>query len=373
MKKARKFPLEVQEGINPEPDSTESSTPAWTNADKMRFHNGRPRTIGGRTAAQIDSGSISGCPRSIFSYFYNSKFRYIIGTDEKLYEYINTSLTNITPFKAGTTSIAGDITSNFDSLGNDPLLILSLTYPYVLNVDYTGADGILEVGDTITIAGVGAGTYFGSVDAGDINGDHIVKYVFANSVNVWIDTDAISTGQEGGASVTVGTGVLNCDVGSAHGLAEGDRILISGAVTFDGITDTSINVEHVIRNVAANTFDIAITDTSTSASASGTPPAYQEELDVGSCDKKLGAGYGGAKYGVGKYSVSKDFTALFTLPSIWSQARYGNDIVLTRGGQTGVYLYDGVGKKTNCTFNHQAVVSDDEGDTDDEQRPGQSS
>lgn len=242
-----------QAGVNPSPDSTPNNTPYYIDMDKMRFYDGSLRKIGGWQEAQTENAAITGVARRVFSYFYNGKYYYLIGTHTKLFEYVQGVVTNITPLKTTATA----------TLGANPLDAVNTTA--TLTVNYT-----------------------------------------------------------------------------AHGLAVGDRIKLSGATDFAGLTaTTSINIEHIIATVPnANSFTITLSENATStASGGGSSIDILTEIDAGFIDYELGFGYGGGKYGVGLYGVGKTFTNTFRKPRIWRMDRFGNDVVLTPGDGGKVYIY----------------------------------
>ena len=118
---------------------------------------------------------------------------------------------------------------------------------------------------------------------------------------------------------------------------------IAGAADTGGILAASINLEFIIRNVAAGAFDIMTTGTATSSvsGAGGAGTTYQKEISDGAQDESSGYGYGMGLYGVGLYGVPKTSSTGRSLPRIWFMDRFGDKIIGTGGEQTGLYSWDG--------------------------------
>jgi hypothetical protein len=179
--------IEVQNGVNPSPDSTPNDTPFYTDMDKMRFDGGRLKKMGGWVAAALTGSSISGVPRRIFSYFYSGKFRYLIGTNSKLYEYSNGNNVNITPLKTTAT----------ETLAANPITTVNTSKVLTIASTVTRANG-----DRVKIGG--ATGPINNVPAAEINKEHIISgVVAATSFQITVTTAANANGSGGGAAVEV--------------------------------------------------------------------------------------------------------------------------------------------------------------------------
>lgn len=328
-------PIEILPGVEPSTDKPTASTEHYTFADKIRFKGGYPEKIGGWVAMDYDQGdSISGAPRSLFSYVLTGLPRYLIGTNTRLYDLTGTGAINITPVKTATTAIANSLDTYYATLSNNPIATTSGSTTVVV----TDTAHKFEVNDTVTLSGSSA---VNGVPAGDINIAHLVRAVTTNTYSITVSTAASSTGSGGGAAVVRSSGIITVNA-AAHGLANGDRVKIASASATGGITAVQINLEHIIRDVATNTFDIVTAGTATSSvtGGGGAGTTYQKPIDSGAVDAAAAAGYGAGLYGVGLYGIAK-ISSSIVAPRIWSHDRFGDLTVSTPGGGTGVYSWDG--------------------------------
>ncbi len=326
----------VQPGTNPTPDATELETLHYTATDGVYFNDGKLWSLPGYISAEFSNGQVlRGAARTIVSYR-STINHYLVGTHSRFYTYENGALYNITPLLTATTAIANSIDTDYVTLANNPIatVITSKT------VTITSAAHKLVAADSVTISGV-SGNVGGIPDA-EINTTHIVRSVTTNTYTITVATTAAtSTASGGGASVISRTAILRVTAAS-HGMANGDRVLIASAATMGGIADTQINAQHIIRNIAAGTFDIVVTTKATSAvtAGGGASTTYSKQIVAGEINFSAGFGYGGGLYGVGLYGVGKTFTSVFKYPRIWSGGVYGDDFIGTAGGQTGVYIWE---------------------------------
>jgi len=329
------IPIEILAGVEPSTDKTEATTKHYVFSDKIRFKDGLPEKIGGWVGLDYDLGdSISGTPRSLFSYVISGIPRYLIGTNTRLYDLTSSSTTNITPVKTATVAIANSLDTYYATLANNPIATTNGSTTLII----TDAAHKFEVNDTVTLSG--AATTNGVPDT-DINIAHLVRAVTTNTYSIIVSTAATSTGSGGGASVVRSSGIITVDA-AANGLANGDRVKILAAANTGGITAAQINLEHIVRDVATNTFDIVTAGTATSSvsNGGGASTTYQKPIDSGSVDAAAASGYGAGLYGVGLYGVSGVSSSIIA-PRIWSHDRFGDLIVSTPGQQGDVYSWDG--------------------------------
>jgi hypothetical protein len=330
-------PIDVVPGVQPETDRTPLATQHYTYAKGIRFQNGFPQKIGGNRIFNFNDGAeISGTARSVFSAQLTNN-EMLIGTNEKLYSVQGSVLTNITPLKTATTTIANSIDTHYATLAADPLSVTNGSKTITVT-DPEAA--LLQPGDIVTLSGA---TTTGGIPDTDINDDHIVRSIVdATHLTIMVPTAATSTTTGGGASVVRTSGLLTFSA-VAHAQLDGDRVGILAAATTGGIADTLINGEHIVRNATANTFDIMTTGTASSAvtAGGGASTTYQVEIDPGALDQNVGQGYGLGLYGVGLYGVSKTSGTANSLPRIWFMDRFADTIILTPGNQGGVYEWGG--------------------------------
>ena len=329
------IPLQVKAGVQPSTDFTGYAAIHYTAADKIRFRDGFPEKIGGWESITIDDElPINGCCRSIFSYNLSRNVRYLIGTHLNLYYLIGSKLTNITPLVTVTTAIANSLDSNYGALTTDPFTTVDGSN----TVTVTDVGTKVRVGDTITHSG---SSDVNGIPAVEINTTHFIRTQDVDSFTFSVTTEATSTGSDGGASVVQATPIITVNQ-TAHGFADGARILIQDAATFAGIDATTINIEHIIRNTSTNAYDIVVSDTATSSvtSGGGAATTVQGEIAAGLCDASSAQGYGAGLYGVGLYGTALTSSAGAIPVRSWVFDRFGNNVLMTAGLQTGLYTWD---------------------------------
>lgn len=329
-------PIQVDAGVEPSTDKPEATTSHYTFSDKIRFRKGLPEKVGGWTKFTLNQGeSIGGSPRSIFSYVESNLSRYLIGTNIRLYDVTGTSATNITPFKSSSTAIANSLSSYYVTLSNNPISTVSDSSTLTI----TDVGHKIKSGDVVTISGASG---FNNIPSSEINSSLFIREIIDDdNYTVTVQTQANATGSGGGASVVVAAGVVSV-AATSNGLTEGDRVKIEGATTFAGITDAEINVEHIIRNVATNSFDIPTGGTATSAvtSGGGSSTVYYMPIEAGLADTTAAFGFGAGLYGTGSYGVAKTSQST-VLARLWSHDRYGNLTISCPGDNGGIYSWDG--------------------------------
>lgn len=334
--------LNIPAGVNKD-DNTLTSM-VYTDADKIRFHQGFPEKIGGwYTVEFANSQTLSGVPRTIFSFFsFDGTENTLIGTHSRLYVYQNGSIYNITPLVTSTTAIANSLATNFQTLGTNP--IATTNGSRIITVTYTTIpQATMKVGDYVQINGeVGA---IGGIPQASMNQVLQIASVTPTTIGLVTDTTATSTATGGGAAVTLGLKVLNVSQ-IGHGFTDGSRVKITDAGNTGGIVAANINVESIIRNVSTNAYSIYLEDspqyaTSSVTAAGGASTKVQGQIASGNCTNGFPVGYGGGAYGDGAYGAAKIFSSGYKEARIWSIDKYENGVVLTAGGQTGVYEWDG--------------------------------
>jgi hypothetical protein len=328
-------PLEIPSGMNPIPDNTNLRSLQWVDGDKFRFEDGSPETIGGTSEVILDN-VISGKARTMFSLLLGTTSWLLIGTNTNFYAQAADTVKNITPLVVSTTAIPNSLDSYYITLANNPFT--TTTGSTVVTVAAVG--NLLRDGDVIDLSGT-AGAVNGIPDT-ELNATFKVYNRTANSFQIYVSTAATSPGSGGGASVIMATSIIVVNQ-VAHGFAEGARVKITDAATFAGIPDTDINLEFIIHGVLTDEYQIRVATLATSSVSAGGGAAtkVQGQIAAGEADAALGVGYGMGKYGVGKYGVSKSSASLIKQPRIYSMDRYGDFAVLTPGGNTPIYLWQG--------------------------------
>lgn len=330
-------PIDCVAGVQPPTDKTQLATKHWTFSDKIRFVNGFARKIGGWASVNLTSfNGIQGATRTIYSSLINGITQTIIGTHEYLYSLRGSRLINVTPLLTTTTTIANSLATNYDTLANNPITTVNGSNTLTI-ADANASDYIS--GDVITLSGASG---VGGILAAAINTNHIIRSVGVGSFTIRVGTTASSSATGGGASVIRTSGLITVTAAS-HGQANGDRVKLTSAANTGGIVAADINVEHIVRNITAGTFDV-MTDGTASSSVSGGGGAsttYAKQLPEGARDESFGQGYGMGLYGVGLYGVPKLSSNAKRYPRIWFCDKFGDEIIMTPGNQGSLYQWDG--------------------------------
>ncbi len=322
-------------GVQPSTDKTAFATEHYTFSDKIRFVDGLPEKLGGWMGISFSNNAvILGAARTVFSITVAGRVYTLIGTEKRLYVLVGSRLINITPLRTSTVAIANSLTTDYDTLANNPITTVSGSM--TVTVADTNAASY-RAGDLITLAGSAA---VGGIAGANINGQHIIRSVGTSSYTINTGATASSSATGGGASVIRSSGLITV-AAAAHGQSNGDRVKITLAADTGGILAAAINIEHIIRNVTTNTFDIFTAGTSTSSVTAGGGAAtlYQKQVAAGRLNASLGQGYGMGLYGAGLYGLSKLSASGIVFPRIWFMDGYGETTILTAGNQTGVYSW----------------------------------
>ena len=176
--------LDFQPGINKEntPYSTEGG---WEDSDKIRFRAGKPEKIGGWDLYAVDK-TIYGTVRKLHVFrTLDSTIYLAVCTTEKVYVETGGVLTDITPIRETHSTTASD---NCVATTNGSTTV---------TVNITD-HGITNDGAWVTISGV-TGTVGGIPDS-EINAEHRVTYVDADSFTFTVSTAATSTVAAGGGT-----------------------------------------------------------------------------------------------------------------------------------------------------------------------------
>lgn len=333
--------IQCTAGVRPTTEGTALTTEHWIAAQGIRFFNGLPQKIGGFVSVVFDySNAIVGSARSVFSTIINGIVYTTIGTHKRLYSLIGSTLTNITPLKTTSTVINAGLATLYGTLANNPITTVSGSKTVTI-ADSSAAR--LRAGDLVTLAGA---TTINAVTDTVLNDVQTVRTVAANglSFTITVPVAANASGSGGGAGVVRKTGIIQF-TSASHGQAEGDRVKILLAADTGGIVAASINLEWIIRNVAANTWDVMTAGTATSSvtGAGGANTTFQVQIDAGQSSETAGQGYGMGPYGVGLYGSALSSASVINPVRIWYTAaqRFSSVVLMTAGNQTGLYEWTG--------------------------------
>ena len=175
--------LQFKPGINRD-QANYTNEGGWYDCDKIRFRAGFPEKIGGWIKAT--SESYLGVARSLLNWITSYSDNLLaIGTHKKVYIEAGGNLYDITPLRATFTSTDTDNCFATTNTSTD------------VTVTITGHGA--NDGDYVTFSG---STAVGGVPADELNAEHVVQYVDANSFIISVTTAATSTVAAGG-----GTGI----------------------------------------------------------------------------------------------------------------------------------------------------------------------
>ena len=175
--------LQFKPGINRD-QTNYTNEGGWFDCDKIRFRSGFPEKIGGWIKAT--SESYAGVARSLLNWITSYSDNLLaVGTHKKVYIEAGGNFYDITPLRATFTST--DTDNCFETSNTSTTVTVNIT-------GHGASDG-----DYVTFSGA---TAVGGVPADELNAEHVVQYVDADSFNITVTTAATSSVAAGG-----GTGI----------------------------------------------------------------------------------------------------------------------------------------------------------------------
>lgn len=328
------IPLECLPGVEPSTEATAFSTEHYTDSQNIRFTNGKPEKIGGWNEQLFDNGTISGVVRSIYSTVFANRVQTIYGTNSKIYTVSGSVLTNVTPVSSTSTAAPGSIATMYGVL-NNPVTTINGSSTIMITDPESSR---LVAGDAVTLSGASA---VGGISGANINGTRVIRMVGAGYYEIIAGSAATST-TTGGGSINRSTGLLQVTK-TAQGQQTGERTKIEGSTDVGGILAADINRQFIVRNAAANTFDIMTDGVATSSvtGGGGASVVFYPEISDGEINEVAGQGYGMGFYGEGLYGTSLLSNQGRVLPRIWFFDKYSDSIIANAGNGTPVYSWDG--------------------------------
>jgi len=179
--------LQFKPGINKE-ITNYSNEMGWNKSDKIRFKKGFPEQIGGWT--RVSNTQVIGTPRTLINWIALDGDNLIgVGTNIKYYVLEGQTYTDKTPIR---------LSATFDGGSGNPAVD-----PFTTTLSSTTV--------TVSHTGHGAddGSYVTFINSSDVNGvpaaelnkEHRLTYVDANSYTITVDTAATSAGSGGGSTI----------------------------------------------------------------------------------------------------------------------------------------------------------------------------
>lgn len=171
-----------------------SNEGGWWDGDKIRFYSGYPQKIGGWL--KYTAETMLGTCRQMWGWLTSFNDNFVsFGTNIKLYIDAGGNLYDITPLRATYTTATTPSTNNcFETDGSTNVVVVNLT-----------AHGAIT-GTYVTFSGA---TAVGGVPAGELNTEHVVTYIDANSFSITVTTPSTSAVAAGGGTAIVAAFQIN--------------------------------------------------------------------------------------------------------------------------------------------------------------------
>ena len=183
--------LQFKPGVNR--DQTDySNEGGWYACDKIRFRSGYPEKIGGWV--KNTSETFAGVCRQMWNWVTTYQDNFLsLGTNLKVYIEAGGYFYDITPLRDTTPTLSTPDTDN---------CINTTTGTKVITVNLGTSHDAVN-GDYVTISGV-AGTTIGGIPVTEINGNHQITVIDADSFSFTVSTTATSsTSNQGGTAITI--------------------------------------------------------------------------------------------------------------------------------------------------------------------------
>ena len=328
--------LQFRPGINRE-GTDYSNEGGFFDGDKIRFRSGFPEKIGGWT--QVSSNTFNGVCRSLWIWQDGDSgtgTSYIgVGTNTNYYIFSGGVYNNITPItytsvlsgpfssQNGSTTVTVTDASYSPSRGDSVIFSgASSVGGLILNGTYVIQSTPTTTTYTITAASPASSTATGG-------GTVTAQYEYPIGNTVYTIGTGWGAGPWGGVFSPVtrllgsnplhtnsGTSVINVTQ-TAHGMANGTAIVLSGATAVGGVSAAILNNSYVISNVATNSYDITLPSSYTATSTANGGGSSVIVLE-----------------GSGTYGWGTSYSAgIGSQLRLWSNDNYGADLVIApRGG-----------------------------------------
>ena len=320
--------IQLKAGVNKE-GTRYSTEGGWNDSDKVRFRKGLPEKIGGWQ--RISANTFLGIARSIHSWRTLANKLYIgIGTHLKFYIESGGAYNDITPLRKATATLAANPLITFDS---------STT---VRVIDTTGG---YRDGDFVTFAGTVTTT--NGVETADLqNKEFQISYDSSQQATATLNgnsSDATPVLDNNVGTIAIGMTVTGTGV---------DEGIYVKTVTDQNNIELSATPSSTLNDGDTLTFAYTHSYTITIDSASGSSPAASPaggssitatyQINTGDEIEIAQQGWGGGIWSGGVYSTG--LTSVSNI-RVWSQANFGEDLILNaRGGP--LYYWDGANNLT---------------------------
>jgi hypothetical protein len=191
--------LVFKPGVNRD-QTNYSSEGGWFDMDKVRFRSGFPEKIGGWVVQNFSA--YIGTARALYAYTASDGSQIIaIGTNEKIYILFGTAIYDITPIR--NPSNLTPIHTFISPTSNNCIETVNTEAKIIVNINGHGC----SVGDWVTLSGVvgtGSPQKINNIPITEINGEHKITAVTANSFTFTTTTAANATSAgNGGTAIDV--------------------------------------------------------------------------------------------------------------------------------------------------------------------------
>lgn len=300
-----------------------------TDANHIRWVAGFPEKIGGWVV--VDLPRMVGVPRALRQWRSQDGHALMgIGTDSHLYAFHEGDLLDITPLR---TIETGTLTNAISTTSGSAV------------VSIADAAQTLEDGDHVFLSAASA------VGGITLDGWYTVLHRSGTGYDITYTVAAGSSAGPGGGSIayeyprttltdpfttTAGLTTVNVE-DTAHGAADGDWVVFSGASAVGGIT---LDGEYELTVVDADNYTVeAATPAITTAGPGGGSVSVVYLIEVPRQNEIAGVAYGTGPYGIGAYQQAR-FVPPTTIPG-WTLAAYGA-LLLANPISGSIYIYDHV-------------------------------
>ena len=348
--------LQFRPGLNRE-GTDYSNEGGWYDGDKIRFRSGFPEKIGGWT--QLSPSQFIGYARSLWVWLDGDSgvgTTYIgVGTSAKYYIFTGGVYYDITPIAQTDT-----LTNPFATTsGSKTVTVTDVAYSpgvgdYVIFSGASAVGGLTISGEyqVVTVPNATTYTITAASNASSTatgGGTVTAKYEYPAGLNTYsagtgwgaspfggVTTPVLTTLGASPFATTSGSSVVTVTQ-TAHGLATGAYVSISGAAAVAGIAADILNGSHQITNTGTNTYTINVSTIQAGLTANATTTGGGSSVVVLSQSGSQG-------WGLAYISNTEQQLRL------WSNDNYGADLVIAPRGGPIFYWADSSGVNTRAKY-----------------------
>ena len=315
--------IQLKAGVNKE-GTRYSTEGGWNDSDKVRFRKGLPEKIGGWQ--RLSNNTFLGVARSIHTWRTLASKLYIgIGTHLKFYVESGGAYNDITPLRKATATLAAN-----------PLITFA-TSTTVRVIDTTGG---YRDGDFVTFAGTVTTT--NGVETADLqNKEFQISYNSSQQATAKVNNASNHSGANNliidnvDGTIAIGMTVTGTGISSTVYVTNIDsstQIDLSGSISVNDNVDLTFAYTHSYTITIAS----ASGGSPASSPAGGSSITATYQINTGDELELAQQGWGGGIWGGGVYSTGLTTTSDIR---IWSQANFGQDLILSARGNPLFYWF----------------------------------